>query len=310
MSLQILVPLDGSRFSEQAIPQAVRLAQRSRGSVHLVRVLTVAPLISSEMIAVLDDRAVADERRGAQAYLDQQTSGAAASVNAYSVLLNGPVVRSLSDYIARAGIELVVMTTHGRTGLGRTLLGSVADALVRAVHVPVLLLRPHKGDTGPVVDNLATRRIIVPLDGSPLAEQALEQAAEIEWLSGAHYTLLQVVSPPFPETYAAAVETQISSAEEEHTIERAHEYLEPVADRLRAAGLSVDTVVSTQASSAAAIVQEAVASDADMIVMVTHGRSGWKRFTLGSVTQQVLHNATRPLLLMRSSKSALAGTMV
>jgi nucleotide-binding universal stress UspA family protein len=305
MSMEILVPLDGSPFSEQAVTQAFRLAQFSKGTVHLVRVLVPTPVISSEMIAVMDERVFAEERRAAQVDLEQQAGGAPLGIRTNTALLIGPVVKCLADYVASAGIGIVVMATHGRTGLGRTILGSVADELVRTLKVPVLLLRPQKGDEGMLVDPLYTRRILIPLDGSKLAELALEQAVEVGWLTGARYTLLQVVQPPFAETYAAAVEMQMSDAEREHEVESAREYLETVAARLRAVGLRVETVVTTHDRVAAGIVQEAIANDADMIAMVTHGRSGWKRFALGSVAQEVLHNAPLPLLVLRGSEAAI-----
>jgi nucleotide-binding universal stress UspA family protein len=305
MSMQILVPLDGSPFSEQAVAQAFRLAQFLRGTVHLVRVLVPTPVISSEMIAVADERLFADERRAAEKYLEQQAGHAPQGIGTNTALVTGPVAKALADYIASAGIGIVVMTTHGRTGLGRTILGSVADELVRTVNVPMLLLRPQKTDEGMVVEPLYTRRILIPLDGSQLAELALEQAVEIGSLTGARYTLLQVVKSPFPDTYAATVEMQISDAEHEHEVELAREYLETVAARLRAVGLRVETVVTTHDRVAAGIMQEAIANDADLIAMVTHGRSGWKRFALGSVAQEVLHNAPLPLLVLRGSEAAI-----
>jgi nucleotide-binding universal stress UspA family protein len=306
MSMQILVPLDGSRFSEQAVTQAFRLAQYSKGTVHLVRVLVPVPVISSELIAVTDERVLADERRAAQQYLEHQASRAPLGVLTKCVLLTGAVAGSLSDYIDRAGIGIIVMTTHGRSGVGRAMLGSVADELVRSVKVPLLLLKPQKGDHGPVVETVYTRRILIPLDGSPLSEQAIEQAVEVGWLTGARYTLMQVVPPPFLETYADTVEAQISQAEHEHTIAAALDYLEGVAQRLRAVNLRVETVVVTHDSVASGIVQEAVANDVDMIAMVTHGRSGWKRLALGSIADEVLHTAHLPLLVVRGCECCVA----
>jgi nucleotide-binding universal stress UspA family protein len=302
MTMQILVPLDGSPFSEQAIPQAFRLAQFARGTVHLVRVLLPTPAL--ELIAIPDERLTADERRAAQGYLEELAAKAPQGVSAHAAVLTGPVVTALSNYIAEANMEMVVMTTHGRTGLTRTFLGSVADELTRSVKVPLLLLRPYMGDDGLNVDPLYARRILIPLDGSQLAEQALDRAVEVGGLTGARYTLLQVVPPPVLSTYPDTVETQ-TAREHEHAIDCAHEYLETVADRLRMVGLRVETEVTTHDDIAAGIVQEAIADSADMIVMATHGRSGWKRLTLGSVAQEVLHTAWLPLLVVRGSEAAV-----
>jgi nucleotide-binding universal stress UspA family protein len=303
MTMQILVPLDGSDFSEQAIASAYKIAQLNRASVHLVRVLVAPRVVASEMGLI--DGGIDPDWEFADDYLAQQAGRAPLGIQTRCVTLTGPVVKSLTAYVASAGIDLIVMTTHGRTGLGRAWMGSVADGLLRSVKVPVLLLRPQQGDDGPEVELFHARRVLIPLDGSQLAEQAIESAVELGWLTGAHYTLLHVVTPSPPGGYPALVTEPLDVSEIERLRAESLEYLEGVAERLRGLGLFVDTVVVTHPSTEAGIVQEAIACDADMIAMVTHGRGGWKRFVLGSVAQGVLHRSPVPVLVLRTEDSAV-----
>ena len=165
---------------------------------------------------------------------------------------------------ATAGIDLVIMSTHGRTGLGRLWNGSEADVLMRTVKVPVMLLRPHTGQTGPVVECWDARRILIPLDGSERAEAALKSAVELGWLTGARYTLLQVVRPPVRETYAHQVAAQLDEHEIEHELLLARSYLESVANRLRLGFLNADTLAVVHGNIAQAIEHKALEQRADM----------------------------------------------
>ncbi len=301
--MQILVPLDGSPFSEQALECASEIAQRARARLHLVRVQAEPVIATAEIAPTYDRRLNAELWRAASEYVAAQAATVSSTfgVPTRSVVLNGPIAQAIANYVAKANINLVVMASHGRTGFGRALLGSVADALTRILAVPVLLLRPHKGGDGPEVQPFRSNRILIALDGSEFAEQIIEPAVELGWLTGARYTLLQVIPPPIAETYPTAVAAQIDDHELKHIREQAKEYLEGVANRLRAVGLRVDTVVSAHAQTTAGIIQESIACEADVIAMATHGRSGWKRLALGSVAQQVLHAAHLPLLVLKGA---------
>jgi nucleotide-binding universal stress UspA family protein len=304
--MQILVPLDGSHFSEHAVTSAFKIARLSRATVHLVRVIRPAIQVSAEVAFVRNPglREIEDEAR---TYLAEFAADVPPGVAARCVVLHGPdsVAKILSDYIARSGIGMVIMATHGRTGLGRFWLGSVADELVRTVRIPVLVLRPPKGDGAPAVESWHARRILVPLDGSERAEAALEAAVELGWLTSAHYTLVQVVKPPMYDTYPDTVALQIDEHQLQHDLDRAREYLDKTADQLRAVGLHVNTLAVAHPNIAEGIVHEASASNADLIALATHGRGGWKRLALGSVAQEVLHKAHLPLLLLRTAETAV-----
>ena len=303
MSMQILVPLDGSRFSEQAVAYASGIARRSRGTIHLVRV-NVEPVMTAPELVF--DQLKTQLWETAQDYVNEQAEQAALrfGVSTQPVLLGGSVVQALSTYVTSAGIDLVVMTTHGRSGLSRMIMGSVADALVHSLAVPIFMVRPTRVDVQPDEEPISGPNIMIPLDGSPQAEQILEPAVELGWHLGARYTLVQVVVPALSETYATAVTSQILNEEFEHERDQALAYLESVASRMRAVGLHVDTAVISHGQTATGILREAGLHEANLIAMTTHGRSGWKRIALGSVASTVLHNTSVPLMLLRSSEPA------
>src|SRR5690606_20494581 len=155
MYKRIMVPLDGSPFSERALPLAVALAHRSGAELRLVHVLVP-----------LANKAFLESERSEQEYLERlaQKITEESGVRATAVRLVGrQAVGELSYYSAEEGIDLVVMATHGWGGLQRAWLGSVTDGLVREARVPVLAFRPRKKDA-PRIDGKALERILVPLD--------------------------------------------------------------------------------------------------------------------------------------------------
>ncbi len=305
MSAQIMVPLDGSDFSEQALRYAYQLAWRMNAKLHLVKVQT-RESVAAEALFVDSHGAgtrAADEQYLARirdpGLLELKTEPATA-------VLKGPVVNALATYIRDQNIELVIMTTHGRGGLSRAWIGSVADKLIRRVNIPVLLLRPRKGETTRLGPGFELDHIVIPLDGSEESERAIEPALALGNLTWARYTLLQVVSPFM---LIAASEAAPPQQQEEHYAElraNAARYLNRVAERLRAEGHLVDTAVVIQPQLAAGIIEQAVWTEASLIAMATHGRSGLQRLALGSVADKVMRGSTVPLLLLRPGHREVA----
>jgi nucleotide-binding universal stress UspA family protein len=211
-----------------------------------------------------------------------------------AVLVGDPAER-LADYVEANAIGLVVMTTHGRGGFSRFWLGSVADRLLRRVNAPILLLRheTRKDDAG-------FEGVVIALDGSPASERALAPAIALGSLvPSPQYTLVRVVVPPLPSTVTpvglyppdAAVQSvqELSAA--------ASEYLEAVADRMRAQGCSVVTRVLLGSGIAEQIVGFAERSRSQLVAMGTRGATGFDRLMLGSVADKVVRAAVQPVLV-------------
>jgi nucleotide-binding universal stress UspA family protein len=307
MIRSVLVPLDGSPFAEHALPLAVAIARRTRAKLHLVRVHRPPPppLAADDAKIYLEaDLAIRDAE---QAYLDEQAERLRAEgrLSVVTEILDPPVADAIADYVQRANLDLVVMTTHGRGPLTRLWIGSVADHLIRTLTVPVLLIRPREG--APVPVPAPGCRILLPLDGSSVGEAAVEPATELAGSLDLGLTLVQVVEPPpliadgpavFPVPWAdELLETRRRESED---------YLQDVADRLRDRGLEVDTVVAVRAAVAEAILELAQADDVALVAVSTHGRGGIQRLLIGSVTDKVVRAAVKPVLVVRPTRRLAA----
>lgn len=295
----VMVPLDGSMFAEQALPMAVAVARRSESGLDLVRVRTASWPDSD-----LDGAAGYTQNLAEQ--LETRIPGNVTpwvlTEDAAALQYPPPAPDSVADILARhtrdRDIELVIMATHGRGGVQRAWLGSVADSFARIAPRPVLLLRPHGEDFDPAVDAArGIRHILVPLDGSETAEQAIPRARRLGQGFRARYTLLRVVSPLSQQysgvgygAYPLAYVTPMSRR-------AAADYLDRVAADLREDGLTVDTSVVQHTSPAAAIIDYATQNDVDAIAITTSGAGGIRRLLLGSVADKVVRNGAVPVLV-------------
>jgi nucleotide-binding universal stress UspA family protein len=314
MIRSLLVPLDGSQFGEHALPLALAIARRAGATLQLLQVLPPLASIYSEAPLFLEDslavRFRERQREAVRAYLDGVVKrvGSFSPVAVGGIIREGEVAATIEDQVVSTGVDLVVMTTHGRGPLGRLWLGSVADQLVRRVPVPLLLVRPREGSPD-LADEPVLRHILLPLDGSALAEEMLGPAVEIGRLMGADFSLLRALPPrlvAYPTGPAGLGAPSVLLPEADPTgglRPEAEEYLEGVAERLRAQGLRVRTRVIPGRPPAAAILQEAVPPAFDLVALETHGRHGLSRLVLGSVADKVVRGAAVPVLVHRALAS-------
>jgi len=194
----ILVPLDGSAFGEHALPIATDIAKRTGATLLLTHVHLPVPVLASEVAAYSVELDL-DQRKLERDHLREiaRRLTAQAGIKVQTEMLEPPIAPALHDYALDQHVDLIIMTSHGRGPLSRVWLESVADRLVRTVPIPIVLVRPHAGDLQ--MDQVPTiKHILIPLDGSELAEQILTQALRLGRLTDAQYTLLQVIEPPLP----------------------------------------------------------------------------------------------------------------
>ncbi len=309
MYRSLLVPLDGLPFGEHALPLALSLARRSGATLHLVHALMPPAVAMPDMPLPADPSIEEYLRRQQQQYLDGlarrlQERGAPKVI---TTLLDGDVPAVISEHASEIHADLVVLTAHGRSPFGRLWLGSVADYLVRHLPMPLAIVRPHEQSVNDDAEP-PLRHLLVALDGTPAAEEALEATVALGSLTGADYTLLRAVKPvlpsPFyldPPTLAAGVQELLNRVQDLHEQLRreAEEYLQAVAARLRGRGLQVRTKVVIEDQPAVAILHEAVPPGTDLVVLTTHGHGGLHRLLLGSVADKVIRGATVPLLVFR-----------
>lgn len=307
MYRSILVPLDGSAFSEHALPIARTIARASGATLHLAQVHV--PSVRHYMVGEpsIDASLDAENRERERAYLEAIPArlGIEADLTLTPVLLDGPIADALAAYRATSAIDLVVMTTHGRGGFTRLWLGSTANRLAHQITVPLLLIRPD--ETPPDLTALQTfHRFLVPLDGSQLAEQVLVPAFELAKLLQAECTLLHVVEPLIlpgysPVGYTASVDMHANEALHHD----AEQYLAMIAQRMQADGVAIHTRVVIDTQPAAGIVRAVGESGSDVIAMTSHGRGGLARVLLGSVTDKVVRSSEVPVLVYQPEASSV-----
>jgi nucleotide-binding universal stress UspA family protein len=283
MSITIVVPLDGSSLAEKAVGYAERLARATSGRLVLVRV-TDPVLVHEEAVALAeaDDDLARVER-------SLRFGGVPAERTARVGFAADEIVAEAAECRA----DLIIMGTHGRSGPGRVIYGSVADRVLRNADVPVLLVPPHVPPSWPIDARL---KVLVPLDGSELAEAALEPAQAWAGRLAAELLLVQVV--PWPP-YALVDGSELLMIDPEELHAEAEDYLVPIAARLKSGLPSVKCRVELGRPIADIIARVGAEEHVDLFAMATHARGGLAPPVLGSVATAILNQADAPVLLVR-----------
>lgn len=314
MYRSILVPLDGTHFAEHALPAALALARRGGARLLLVSISTplTEAYVEGLYFSTLEmEKEVATRH---QTYLEALAARirGLGNVTVDVLVKHGEVAATLCDLVAQGEADLVVMATHGRSALGRFWLGSVTDEMIRHASCPLLLIRPEDEEVD-LQNEPRLSPILLPLDGTELAEQILPWAVSLaEHLPDARITLMRGIqsvvpvssAPDLPEAEKAARSLLRQVQElQERLRQDAEQYLEKVAAGLRARGLQVQTQVVVEDQPALAILHEAEQERAALIALETHGRRGLSRLILGSVADKVVRGSHVPVLVHRPSKN-------
>ena len=329
MLKRVLVPLDGSARAEQALPVAARLAQAAGGTVVLLRVVSIpnefADYVTLEPIATQAViNATLEEVRN---YLKNIAgSESLHDVHTETEVLLGQTAATILSVVDSHHIDLVVLCSHGYTGMTRWALGSVAEKVSQLAPVPVLVLR----EDGPVpVPPLPMEggplRVLIPLDGSVRAQAAIIPAAQViaslaAPVQGALHLTRVVVLPEA---------VQLRQSEREAIMQQAKQYLNSLADQLREGllaspisdlKLSITWSVTVDSDIAAGIIRVAeqgehaegteVFGSSQVIAMATHGYSGLQWWLMGSITLRVLHATRLPLLIVRPPDMTTKGQQI
>ena len=299
---KILVPLDGSQHAAEALPIAIAVAEQARqagqqASIEILRVRPIAPRLSLPMAP--EPRSIEEE----YVHRARERAAARTTIEISAIVRTGAPVTTICARAAKSRASLIVMTTHGRTGVSRAWLGSVADGVVRESNVPVLLHRSH--EKAPIAPARAPQHFLVPLDGSPVAEQVLDRLLPFLKTPEAELTLVRVEAPvpmlvlettePNAFLSPAVVDEQLT----QQVMDQARQYLARTARWLHEhTPAHVETRAILDGRVAHAILEAASLSHADAIAMTTRGR-GASRLVVGSVADKVLRGTTLPLLMFR-----------
>jgi nucleotide-binding universal stress UspA family protein len=311
MFQHILVPLEGSTCAEQVLPLAAQTARNTGGTLTLLRVVARPEVYGfSPWILPHSEFDIDIGIEKARTYLSRVAkSELLAGIEVYTKVLTGVPDDVLLLYIEQHHKDLVMMCSHGSTGLKRWALGSVAQKVARHSAAPVVVLREHGSVLPLPCKESRPLRLLVALDGSPVAETVLAPAARLCRTLAAPgegtLHLLRIMSP-----------LPMSDSQNEQLLAEAKSYMSRLTKCLQAEdapGLTIETSVVVSSDIAHTIISaaehgefigtmNAAAQACDMIAMATHGRSGISRLFIGSITDRVLGATKLPLLIVRPPK--------
>lgn len=288
----LVVPIDGSPFSERALTLAVPLALQHGASITLTMAHPLPPRVENAPGVSADDAQEArDVRSQLRKHLERVAKRVAtrSGVTTATQFREGQIIEEVTGAVHDTGAELLVMATHGRGGVSRLWLGSVTDALLRDPPTAMLITRTARKWTLTAPSEPIFPRVLVALDGSALSERALEETLRLVGDSPVELILLRVEDAPIGSVSEAWVRESTRSLNAD--------YLEPLAARYRTPTRKVRTEGIVHTDAARAILDMAKSEHAFLITVATHGRSGFRRAMLGSVADKVIRGSTLPVLV-------------
>lgn len=299
MYSKILVPLDGSKTAETVLPYARHLAGKFKIPVELLAVLDIAEMathVSAEKARHLSTM-IEDGMRASTTYL----RGIATTFPEGNVTCTVEKDRAEEAIIGKAGADagaLIAMATHGRSGLNRFLLGSVAEKVLRGSANPLVLVRAK--EEAKTSGEAPFKSIVVPLDGSELAESVIPLAATMAKKLDLEVVLFRAYHIPYnayggDDGYMVNYDELIASVRDE-----AKEYLDKQVAEVKNLGVAKVSALSKEGFAGDEIIALGHKTPDGLIAMCSHGRSGVKRWMLGSVTENVVRHSDAPVLVLRA----------
>lgn len=301
MYTKILTPLDGSTTAEKALPYARFLAGALKLPIELLAVVDIAEMathLSADRARHLDT-IIQDIVRHSEEYL-KRVAGSLPGGSIKCMVEKGRAEQVIVETAAADKGTLVAMATHGRSGINRWLLGSVAEKVLRGTSNPLLLVRAT--EEAKTEGAASFRSVVVPLDGSEVAESVLPTVAELAKSLKLEVVLFRAYNIPYNayttgEGYYAMDFEEMLKAMREETVD----YLEKKTEAVKKLGIDKVSYSVKEGFAADEIISLTQKTPDGLIAMCTHGRSGVKRWMLGSVTETVVRHTSDPLLVIRAS---------
>jgi nucleotide-binding universal stress UspA family protein len=298
MYTRLLLPLDGSQVAEQVLPYGRFLAKALGIPVELLGVVDPLPLADFAEVWERSDfaRLVAEETKGTTQYLEAR-AGSFAGAQVKCSVEKGTPDEVIIEKAAADEKTLIVMATHGRSGIQRWLLGSVADKVLHGATNHLLLVRAS--EEGKTDGEASLKTIVVPLDGSTLAEKALSSVEDLAKKLQLEVVLMRAYALPpaaAADEYGSYTEKLLAQLETE-----ARDYLSKKVEQLKQNGINNVSAVTDFGFGAEEIIRLARKTPDNFIAMCTHGRSGFRRWLLGSVTERVVRHSGDPVLIVRAA---------
>ncbi|MDD5287575.1 MAG: universal stress protein [Dehalococcoidales bacterium] len=288
---KILIPLDGSSLGEMALVQAKELAVAFSSEIHLVSVCEKQDSEYRRMVQLYTEKVTEQ--------LQSDLKKSSLTVTVKFAVLDGSPAAEIVDYAQKKRISLVVIVSHGHSGIMPWSMGSTANKVVHSAYQPVLLVRASMFSARRRPVKLFNK-VLVPLDGSEAGEAALPYVSEIAQKLKSEVTLLSVVEASQHirtvggQDYIHYPEQQVESMKIE-----TNRYLAITTKKLADSGVNVRSIVR-EGNAAAEIIKFAREGNIRLIAMSSHGRSGMRGWVFGSVSNKVLQAGKTPLLLVRA----------
>lgn len=297
MFKKILVPLDGSPLAERALSPALALAKETDGEIVLLHALITDDILIPDYMGmpVLQPDYWIEERRGqAVAYLANiEKRFGHPNVKFLTSIIEGDPASLILDTAREESFDLIAMSTHGYSGVRRFMFGSVTEHVLRHSGCPILVVRQDR----PI------SHILITVDGSPMSETVIEPSLALARLLGAKVTLLRVEKDLVIKDYEEIKKIEkldpgLGERIMDSFYHRVDDYLNGLRMKYSSRGLEIN-VLAMKGDPADDILTAAAHFDTDLIAMATHGRTGLRRWVYGSVTEKVLRQAERNMLVVR-----------
>jgi nucleotide-binding universal stress UspA family protein len=300
MFKNILVPLDGSELSEHSLKYAEELAGTFNSDVQLVYVCEPEESEYRHMHELYIQKIAEKVRRNIKSNITEETNS---TVKVNTEVLDGDPAEEIIEFADKSDISIIIMVSHGRSGLVPWSIGSTANRVIHRTTKPVLMVRANTDDTELKKGELFSK-ILVPLDGSEDGEAALFYIKELTSKIKAEVTLLQIVTPgKHVHTLGGLDYINFPEPEMEHFLADARQYLENASKHLIDTKAIFNYKVIT-GDAAQSIIKYADETNTRLVAISTHGRSGIKRWISGSVTYKVLQAGNTPILVVRTPSEA------
>lgn len=281
---KIVVALDGSEASEKILPPVTGLAKSLGAELILLAVTEKDGTIAGS-----------EDKKPASDYLESLVGPLAEmGVTATTVTETGDPVGTIAAIANTQGADLVAMATHHGNAIARLFTGSVTDDVLKRANLPVLAINP---DSGPAI-HAGVTSVIVPLDGSDLAEESVPVAMEIAKGCGAELVFVQSVHMPTMGVSGPGIENVGGDFIAVKEREGAIEYLSGFADKAKTEGIDARTHAAI-GKAAARIIEDSKDIPGSIIVITSHGRGGFKRMMLGSVADELVRDSHHPVLVLK-----------
>ncbi len=286
---RILVPLDGSQLSEKILTHIETLAQRTNAKIIMLQVVPFFWPSEFKHVREMGDKM---DKEAADYLFVRNARLGEKGIKGEVCVCKGHVPEAICDFGREKMVDLIAMSTHGRGGIKRWALGSVANKVIQTSSVPLLLYNI----AGEKVTPSHYQNVLIPVDGSLFSENVFPQAKKVVELFHAKVWFLYVINTHLMESFTVLGD----NISEKELTENIQNYFSTLKTRLKETKATNYEVVIKKGDPAETICNFAEENEIDLIAMSTHGRGGITRWSLGSVTDKVVRGSTKPVLLIRA----------